>query len=38
MLDNRMEDAIRELRIAVQLNPESDVAHHLLGTAFFQQQ
>ena len=28
----------RELRLAVSLNPDSEIAHHLLGTALFQQQ
>jgi len=26
------------LRLAVSLNPDSDLAHHLLGTALFEQQ
>jgi Flp pilus assembly protein TadD len=29
---------VRELRLAVALNPDSDTAHHALGTALFQQQ
>jgi len=28
---------LREFRLAVSLNPDSDVAHHFLGTALFQQ-
>jgi tetratricopeptide (TPR) repeat protein len=38
MLDNKPEEALHELEIAVSLNPDSDVAHHLLGTVLFQQQ
>ncbi len=38
MLDNQPEEALRELRLAVSLNPDSDVAHHLLGTVLFEQQ
>ena len=37
-MDNQPEEALRELRLAVTLNPDSDVAHHLLGTALFQEQ
>jgi tetratricopeptide (TPR) repeat protein len=29
---------MRELKLAVCLNPDSDAAHHLLGTVLFQQQ
>jgi len=29
---------LRELRLAVSLNPDSEAAHHLLGTVLFQQQ
>ena len=29
------EDAARELRVAVSLNPDSALAHHYLGTALF---
>jgi tetratricopeptide (TPR) repeat protein len=28
---------LREFRLAVSLNPDSDVSHHYLGTALFQQ-
>ena len=38
MLDNRPEEALREFRLAVSLSPDSDVAHHFLGTVLFQQQ
>jgi tetratricopeptide (TPR) repeat protein len=38
MLDNKPEEALHELRIAVSLNPDSDLSHHLLGTALFQRQ
>jgi tetratricopeptide (TPR) repeat protein len=37
LLDDKPEEALRELRIAVSLNPDSDLAHHQLGTALFQQ-
>jgi len=37
LMDNKPEEALHELRIAVSLNPDSDVAHHLLGTVLFQQ-
>lgn len=37
LLDNKSEEALHELRVAVSLNPDSDVAHHLLGTVLFQQ-
>jgi tetratricopeptide (TPR) repeat protein len=37
LLANRPDDALHELRIAVSLNPDSEAAHHLLGTALFQQ-
>ncbi len=37
MLDDKLEDGVRELRLAVALNPDSDSAHHFLGTALFQQ-
>jgi tetratricopeptide (TPR) repeat protein len=37
MLDNKPEEALHELRTAVSLNPDSDLAHHLLGTVLFQQ-
>ena len=33
-----MEDGVRELRLAVTLNPDSDAAHRILGTALFRQQ
>ena len=29
---------MHELQVAVSLNPESDAAHHLLGTILFQRQ
>jgi tetratricopeptide (TPR) repeat protein len=29
---------VHELRVAVTLNPDSEAAHHLLGTALFQLQ
>ena len=38
LMDNQPEDAVRELKLAVSLNPDSEPAHHLLGTALFQQQ
>ena len=38
LLDNKPEEALRELRLAVSLNPDSEIAHHLLGTVLFQQQ
>jgi tetratricopeptide (TPR) repeat protein len=38
LLDNKPQDALRELRLAVSLNPDSDLAHHMLGTALFEQQ
>src|SRR6202007_1324519 len=37
LLANKPEDALHEFRVAVSLNPDSDLAHHLLGTALFQQ-
>jgi Flp pilus assembly protein TadD len=38
VLGDKLEDAVRELRLAVSLNPDSDAAHHVLGTALFQQE
>jgi tetratricopeptide (TPR) repeat protein len=38
MLDNKLDEALRELRLAVSLDPDSEFAHHLLGTVLFQQQ
>jgi tetratricopeptide (TPR) repeat protein len=38
VLDNKLEEGVHELRLAVTLNPDSDMAHHFLGTALFQQQ
>jgi len=38
LLDNQPEEALHELQVAVSLDPESEVAHHLLGTVLFQQQ
>jgi len=38
LLDDKLEEGVRELRLAVALNPDSDAAHHALGTALFQQQ
>jgi tetratricopeptide (TPR) repeat protein len=38
LLGDKLEEAVRELRLAVGLNPDSEAAHHALGTALFQQQ
>jgi predicted Zn-dependent protease len=38
MLDNKPDAALRELQLSVSLDPNSDFAHHLLGTVLFQQQ
>jgi tetratricopeptide (TPR) repeat protein len=38
MLDGKPEEALREFRLSVSLNPDSDVAHHYLGTILFEQQ
>jgi tetratricopeptide (TPR) repeat protein len=35
---NHKEEALRELRIAVELDPDSALAHHLLGTALYEAQ
>ena len=35
MLVHRQAEAVRELRLAVQLDPDSPLAHHYLGTALF---
>src|SRR5206468_3307827 len=32
------EEAVRELRTAVELDPDSPLAHHFLGTALFEAQ
>jgi tetratricopeptide (TPR) repeat protein len=38
VLNYKLEEGVRELRLAVTLNPDSDAAHHSLATALFQQQ
>ena len=35
---NKPEEALRELQVAVSLESRFEIAHHLLGTAVFQQQ
>ena len=35
MLVHRPAEAVRELRLAVQLDPDSPLAHHYLATALF---
>jgi tetratricopeptide (TPR) repeat protein len=36
-MDDKLEEGARELRLAVALNPDSDSAHSVLGTALFRQ-
>ncbi len=38
LMDDKLEEGARELRLAVELNPDSDTAHRALGTALFRQQ
>jgi tetratricopeptide (TPR) repeat protein len=38
VLNDQLEEGVRELRLAVTLNPDSDTAHRGLGTALFRQQ
>jgi Flp pilus assembly protein TadD len=38
VLDDKLQEGVRELRLAIALNPDSDASHHILGTALFQQQ
>jgi tetratricopeptide (TPR) repeat protein len=38
VLNEQLEEGVRELQLAVTLNPDSDVAHQGLGTALFRQQ
>jgi Flp pilus assembly protein TadD len=38
VLDDKLEEGVRELQLAVTLNPDSELAHHSLGTALFQRQ
>jgi Flp pilus assembly protein TadD len=38
LMDDKLEDGVHELRLAVMLSPDSDAAHRALGTALFRQQ
>ena len=38
LLNDKLEEGVREMRLAVSLNPESDAAHRALGTALFRQE